>query len=83
MTSNSFLAALVVTAGSTNYNLLPDFDRRVRRYRIYLPAATPSMTVTPFVDNLPGPATIKVNGVTVTSGQPAEASHSIPGEISW
>lgn len=64
--SDSFLAALVVTAGSVNYNLLPEFDPTIVRYRSYLPNATASATITPVSDD--AAATIKVNGVVVVSG---------------
>jgi hypothetical protein len=64
--SNTFLASLLVTAGAQNYPLLPWFNPINLRYRIYVPNGTTGATVTPWTDS--SGSTVKVNGVTVTSG---------------
>jgi Cadherin-like beta sandwich domain len=74
--SDAFLAAIAVTAGSSNYGLRPSFDPTILRYICFLPSTATSLTVTPWADN---PGTIKVNGVSVTSGSASGSITLNPG----
>ncbi len=69
VTCRPSLSALVPSSGTLN----PAFDAATTSYAVCVPYATTSMTITPTVTGTT--ATLKVNGVAVTSGT---ASASLP-----
>lgn len=70
--NNANLASLTTTAGS----LTPAFDSGITRYTVAVAAGTSSVTVTPSVSD--STATLKVNGVSLTSG-----SESSPASLGY